>query len=277
MSNPPLLAFIGGGNMARALIGGLIENGHAADAILVSEPDAGTAARLQRDFGVRLATDNKEAATAADVVVLAVKPQQLARVCATIAPAVQRGRPLLISIAAGIRERSIEEWLGGDVMLVRCMPNTPALVGAGMTGLHAGPGVDAVGRALAERILGAVGEVLWVEEESLLDAVTAVSGSGPAYYFLFMEAMIDAGERLGLSREAATRLTLQTALGAARMARAGDEPPGVLRQRVTSPGGTTEQALRHFEQGGLRELVVEALRKARDRSIELSDQLAGSA
>ncbi len=267
------LAFIGGGNMARSLIGGLIDNGHPADAILVSEPNANAAAGLRDTLGVRTSNNNRAAAEQADVLILAIKPQVLAGVCVEIAGEVTRNRPLVVSIAAGIRADSIDAWLGGRTALVRCMPNTPAMVKAGMTGLYANPGVSADQRRQAESILRAVGETLWVENEELLEAVTALSGSGPAYYFLFMEAMIEAGEALGLDREAASRLTLQTALGAASMAIGGDESPATLRRRVTSPGGTTEQAIRQFEAAGLRKIVSDALHAARDRSIELSAQL----
>jgi len=169
---------------------------------------------------------------------------------------------------------SITSWLGGDAPLVRCMPNTPALVKSGMTGLYAAPEIDEAQRQLAEAVLSAVGDTLWVEKEALLDAVTAVSGSGPAYFFLFMEAMIEAGTLLGLDADAARRLTLQTAFGAARMALESDLPPDELRRRVTSPGGTTEQAIAYFQQADLCDIVDEALRAAHDRSIELSRQLA---
>ncbi len=267
------LAFIGGGNMARSLIGGLIDNGHPADAILVSEPNAEAATALHDTLGVRVSNDNHAAATQADVLVLAIKPQVLAGVCTEIAEDVRYHRPLVISIAAGIRADSIDGWLGGQTALVRCMPNTPAMVKAGITGLYANPGVSADQRRRAESILRAVGETLWVENEALLDAVTAVSGSGPAYYFFFMEAMIEAGEALGLNRQAASKLTLQTALGAASMAIESDESPATLRRRVTSPGGTTEQAIHGFEAAGLRKIVHDALRAAHDRSVELSAQL----
>ncbi len=268
-----ILAFIGGGNMARSLIGGLIDDGHPADAILVSEPNPEAASALRDTLGVQTMSDNRAAVASADVLLLAIKPQVLAGVCAEIAGEVREHRPLVISIAAGIRADSIDDWLGGQTALVRCMPNTPAMVKAGMTGLYANPGVSAAQRRRAETILRAVGETLWVENEELLDAVTAVSGSGPAYYFLFMEAMIEAGEALGLDPDAARKLTLQTALGAASMAIGSDESPATLRRRVTSPGGTTEQAIHRFEAAGLREIVSEALRAARDRSIELSAQL----
>ena len=270
----PTIAFIGAGNMAGSLINGLISDGYDPACILASDTNAAALAAMSRRTGVCTTADNAVAADA-DVVVLAVKPQMLQGVAREIAPIVQLRRPLVISIAAGIREDALEGWLGGGVALVRTMPNTPAMIGAGATVLHAGPGVTEEQRDSAESILRSVGLTRWVDDEGLLDAVTAVSGSGPAYFFLVMEAMEAAAIDLGIPRETARLLTLQTALGAARMAIESDEEPATLRRRVTSPGGTTERAVAAFEEGGLRELFARALAAARDRSVELSRLLGG--
>jgi len=268
----PVISFIGGGNMATSLIGGLIADGCEPGRLRISEPDAQRLNVLQERFGVQTTTDNADASASADVVVLAVKPQTLPAVAMEISSAVQSRQPLVISIAAGIRTDAINRWLGGDVALVRGMPNTPALVQSGATGLFATPTVSSAQRELAESILRAVGLTLWVDSEDLLDAVTAISGSGPAYFFLFMEAMQAAGTELGLSPADARLLTLQTAFGAARMALESEDPPAVLRARVTSPGGTTERALEVFESEHLRAIMQRALTAARDRSKELSQQ-----
>jgi len=272
---PATIAFIGGGNMASSLIGGLVADGYDPGHILVSDPQHQRLADLAARFSVRSAADNIDAAGRAEVVVLAVKPQALKPVCAELRGTVQEKRPLLISIAAGVRESFVQEWLGGDLPLVRTMPNTPAMIQAGATVLHAGPGVDGDQRNLAESILRAVGLTLWVADEKELDAVTALSGSGPAYFFLVMEAMEEAAVELGLDQETARLLTIQTALGAARMAMESRDAPAILRERVTSPGGTTERALEIFHDGDLRELFRIALAGARDRSEELS-KLLGS-
>lgn len=267
------LSFIGGGNMARSLIGGLIADRWPADRIVVSDPDDDRLAQLTERFGVHTGSDNRAAIEHAQVVLLAVKPQTLRTVAEQLAPAVQQGAPLVISIAAGIRSTDLERWLGGDVALVRCMPNTPALVQSGATALFANARVSASRRDLAETLLRAVGMTLWLDDEGLMDAVTALSGSGPAYFFLVLEALQAGAEQLGLPAPAARLLALQTAFGAAKMALESDEQPAQLRQHVTSPGGTTERALQVLEQGGLRPLLAEALRAARDRSRELAEQL----
>ena len=273
---PATIAFIGGGNMATSLISGLVADGYDPGHILVSDPQHQRLADLAARFGVRSAADNIDAARRAEVVVLAVKPQALKLVCTELRDTVQKQRPLLISIAAGVRESFVQEWLGGgDLPLVRTMPNTPAMIQAGATVLHAGPGVTNEQRNLAESILRAVGLTLWVEEEKELDAVTALSGSGPAYFFLVMEAMEEAAVELGLDQETARLLTIQTALGAARMAMESRDAPAILRERVTSPGGTTERALEIFHDGDLRDLFRLALAGAHERSKELS-KLLGS-
>jgi pyrroline-5-carboxylate reductase len=270
------IAFIGAGNMAGALIGGLLADGVSAGLISAADPSPEKCRALADASGIRTSPDNIEIASAADILVLAVKPQVLKAVCEGLSDSVQRTKPLVISIAAGVRCDSLQSWLGGHVALVRSMPNTPAMIQAGATVLYATPGVSEAQREAAESLLRAVGLTQWVDDEALMDAVTAVSGSGPAYYFLVMEAMMAAARDLGLSAETAHLLTLQTALGAARMALESSEPPEVLRERVTSPGGTTERALAVLEDSGLRAAFRDALRAARDRSVELSAQLGDS-
>jgi pyrroline-5-carboxylate reductase len=272
-NDQPVLAFIGAGNMSSAIIGGLLAKRYPAHKIWATDPSAEKRATLQQRWGIHTCEDNSEAAAQAEVLVLAVKPQSLKAVAKALRPSVQTHRPLVVSIAAGIMSGSLEQWLGEETAIVRCMPNTPALVETGACGLYANARTSDVQKQQAEQVLKAVGLALWVEQEALLDAVTAVSGSGPAYYFMFMEAMISAGESLGLSREDATRLTLQTALGAAKMALGADEEPAVLRRRVTSPYGTTEQAILAFERGGLQGLVAQAMGACADRSRELGEEL----
>ena len=267
------IAFIGSGNMAMSLIGGLIADGYPAAQIIASDPDQQKLADLEQKLGIRTATSNQEALLASDVVVLATKPQVLQSVCESLTESAQQHRPLMVSIAAGIREQEIQLWLGGNLPIVRTMPNTPAMLQAGATVLYANQQVTEEQRDHAESILRAVGLTCWVDQEPLMDAVTALSGSGPAYFFMVMEAMEAAGIELGLPADTARILTLQTALGAARMAMESDASPALLRERVTSPGGTTERALSIFEQQKLPEIFKQALTGARDRSIELSEML----
>ncbi|MDB6063440.1 MAG: pyrroline-5-carboxylate reductase [Verrucomicrobiaceae bacterium] len=269
----PQVAFIGAGNMASALIGGLVKQGFSAAQISASDPYAPSLEKLQQLAAVTVTSDNIAAIANADVVILAVKPQAMKQVLLPLATTLQQKRPLIISIAAGIEIASIERWLGGALPIVRCMPNTPALVQLGATGLFANAAVNAAQRELADSILRAVGIALWVDSEQQLDAVTAVSGSGPAYFFLVMEAMQAAGEQLGLSRDTAQKLTLQTALGAARMAHDSDVDTAELRRRVTSPHGTTERAIASFEQDNLREIFARALTACSDRSQSLAQEL----
>jgi len=271
------VAFVGGGNMARSLIGAQRARGVPPALIRVAEPNAETREALAREFGVPVFTDNAEAAAGADCVVLAVKPQVMQKACAGLAASLRMSNPLIISIAAGIRIPQIERLLGDQHAIVRCMPNTPALVGAGASGLCANRNVDADQRALAERLLGAAGIVRWIEDEAQMDTVTAVSGSGPAYFFLLVEAMEDAAVQLGLPRDTARALAAQTCLGAGRMLADGSETAAVLRQRVTSPHGTTAAALDTFERGGLRALVEQALAAARQRGAEMSAELDAGA
>ena len=264
------VAFIGGGNMARSLVGGLVARGHARDAIHVADPVAAARDALARDFGVQVHATGADAVASAGTWVFAVKPQVMREVCATLAGQAQAAKPLVVSIAAGITSDQLDRWLGGGLPVVRTMPNTPALLGAGVTGLFANAAVDTRGRALAETLLSSAGQTVWIEDESAMDAVTAVSGSGPAYVFLLAEAMQAAGEAEGLPPDAARTLTLQTLLGASRMLVEGDADATELRRRVTSPNGTTQAAIETFEAGGFRELVRRAIHAARERGRELS-------
>ncbi len=264
------VAFIGGGNMARSLIGGLVARGTAAGAIRVAEPVEVLRTGLASDFGVVTTDDNAQAARGAGLWVLAVKPQVLRAVCEALAPIAQAERPMVVSIAAGITAGQLQRWLGGGVAVVRTMPNTPALLGAGVTGLFASPEVPADGRARAQALLEACGRTVWIDDEAQMDAVTAASGSGPAYIFLLAEAMEAAAIAEGLPADAAATLVRQTVLGAARMLTESGEDPAELRRRVTSPGGTTQAAVETFEAGGLRALVADAIHNATVRGRELS-------
>jgi pyrroline-5-carboxylate reductase len=270
--NPGLTAFIGGGNMARSLVGALIRSGVPASTIAVAEPDAALRDALARDFGIAAHADNARAIDGASTIVLAVKPQVLADVCASLRTTLAESRPLIVSIAAGIRVEQIETWLG-KLPIVRAMPNTPALVGAGASGLFANALVDGDARARAEALLGAAGKTAWIDDESLMDVVTALSGSGPAYFFLLVEALEDAAVNAGLPRETARTLASQTCLGAGRMLAESDDAPSTLRARVTSPGGTTAAALDAFEAGDFRKLVENAV----DAAIERGRTLAARA
>lgn len=265
------IGFIGGGNMATSLIGGLVATGTVPGTIWVSDPETPKLDALTRRFGVNASGDNGIVASRCATVVLAVKPQIMNTVVQALAPVLGEHRPLLVSIAAGVREADINRWAGGDMAIVRTMPNTPALVGCGATALFANAKVDPAQRERAGAILAAVGITIWVGDEAQLDAVTALSGSGPAYYFLLMEIMQATGEAMGLDADAARRLTLQTALGAARIANESDDPPAVLRERVTSPNGTTERALVTMREGGIDKVVADGIHGARQRSIELGD------
>lgn len=262
--------FIGGGNMARSLIGGLISNGTPATSLRVAEPVEQLREALARDFGVAVFDDAIDAVAGAGTWVFAVKPQVMRAVCENLAVQARTVRPLAVSIAAGITAEQLERWLGGNMAVVRCMPNTPALLGAGVTGLFANPQVTADGRAQAESLLASTGKTVWIDDEAQMDAVTAVSGSGPAYVFLLAEAMEAAARQQGLPDDAARTLVLQTVLGAARMLTESDEPADELRRRVTSPGGTTQAAIETFEAGGFRDLVVKAIDRATERGRQLS-------
>jgi pyrroline-5-carboxylate reductase len=259
--------------MASSLIGGLVADGYQAAKICASDTNSEKLASLAARFGIRSASDNVDAVKRSDIVVLAVKPQIMETVATGLADAIQQYRPLVISIAAGVREAHLQKWLGGDVALVRSMPNTPAMLQAGATVLHAGSGITKQQKSIAETILRSVGLTCWVKDELLMDAVTALSGSGPAYFFLVMEAIEQAGTELGLPSDTARLLTLQTALGAARMAMESSEGPAALRSYVTSPGGTTESALNSLENDGIRDIFRQALKAAKARSEEISATL----
>jgi pyrroline-5-carboxylate reductase len=266
------LAFIGGGNMAGSLISGLIADGWNPAKITVADPDERQLERLAARFGITTTTDNDTAAAAAEIIVLAVKPQAVENVARELAGTVAQRRALVVSIAAGIREADLRGWIGAGTAIVRSMPNTPALVQSGATALYANSAVSEQQRDAAESILRAVGLTIWIDDEAQMDAVTALSGSGPAYFFLFMEALQQAGCELGLPEETARLLTLQTAFGAAKMALESPEDAATLRRRVTSPGGTTERAILTFQENGLAALVSKALKAAAVRSRELAQE-----
>ncbi len=266
-------AFIGGGNMARSLIGGLVNDGCDPAQIWVSDPSSEQRQQLAATFGVHTETANLQAVRQADVVILAVKPQVIEAVATEIAEAVQQQQCLVVSIAAGIRSADLERWLGGHCAVIRTMPNTPSLVGSGATALFANQTATAAQRDLAEFIMRAVGLTLWLDDEPLMDAVTALSGSGPAYFFLLMEALENAGCNAGLPRETARLLTLQTAFGAAKMALESSDDSATLRKCVTSPGGTTERAIKIMEAGEYQALINNAVQGAKERAQELADIL----
>jgi pyrroline-5-carboxylate reductase len=271
MSERLKICFLGGGNMATALIGGLAQRGFATADMQVADLQADSRARLAERFGVRAVETLDDEALACDVLVLAVKPQQMK---AALAPLAGRlTEQVVVSIAAGLRIADMSCWLGGYRRFVRAMPNTPALIGAGVTGLFADPSVGQAGRNAAERVLAAVGSTVWINDEAQMDAVTALSGSGPAYVFHFIEALEAAGASMGFGTASARRFAIDTVLGAAKLAAGSDEPPGVLRERVTSKGGTTEAALASMASSGVFEAIVRAVRAAEARGRELGEQL----
>ncbi len=267
----PLVGFIGAGNMARSLAGGLLRNGWGSKRLILADPHEQQRDGIEKALGLRVHRDNLDVAQRADILVLAVKPQVLGQVATELTTAVQHKRPLVISIAAGVRIDDIERWLGGNLAVVRAMPNTPALVGSGASGLFANARVTETQRDQAESILRAVGVTVWVENEQLIDVVTALSGSGPAYFFLVMEALEAGAIKAGLDPAQARLLTLETAVGAAKMALESGEEPALLRKRVTSPGGTTEQAVQVMEQAGIRQMFEQAVAAAVRRANELGD------
>lgn len=270
------IAFIGAGNMAASLIGGLLAQGVSPASIRAADPGAEQRERMAETFGIATFADNAEAVENADVVLLAVKPQVMKPVCQALAPSLGHG-PLIVSIAAGIGCASLARWLSNSATarpaIVRCMPNTPALLRQGVSGLYANDAVSGAQREQAERLLSAVGLALWLDEEQLIDAVTAVSGSGPAYFFLLAEAMAAAGEQLGLPADVAAQLARHTALGAGRMLGESEIEAAELRRRVTSPNGTTEAAIKAFQSEGFEALVQRAVTAAARRSGELAEQL----
>ncbi|MDA8662598.1 pyrroline-5-carboxylate reductase [Luminiphilus sp.] len=269
----PKITFIGGGNMARAIYRGLAESGFPAENIGVVDPSEAAQSAARASGLIRIAESATDADLSADLIVLAVKPQITDIALSPLAHRVSSTATVL-SIIAGINSASLANLLGlpSDDAVVRSMPNTPALVGEGMTGLFSNSDQRAHGRILAERVMSAVGQCVWVSNESDLDLVTAISGSGPAYFFLFMESLADAAVELGMSPQTAHQLSVQTALGAAKLAQASDDGLAKLRENVTSPGGTTEQAIESFEASELRAIVMSATRAAKKRSIELSEE-----
>mgnify|MGYP001317751983 CR=1 FL=1 len=267
------ITFLGGGNMANALIAGLLRQGQAVADILVIEPDAHARERLAATYGISCLAGPEPRAWAADIIVLAVKPQQMQAAVQPLAASLTR--QIVVSIAAGLSLAVLSRWLGGYRRIVRCMPNTPSMIGAGVTGLCALPEVAAEERQAAERVMQAAGSTLWLDDEVRMDALTAVSGSGPAYVFLFIEAMQQAACELGLTTLQARQLALETVLGATRLAEQSAESPTLLRERVTSKGGTTEAALRVMTDQGVREGIVAGIHAACQRSAELGRQLGG--
>jgi pyrroline-5-carboxylate reductase len=267
------IAFIGGGNMAAALIAGLAGKLTAGADIHVVDPNADALARLQQQYGVSTAGAIGAPVAQADVVVLAVKPQQMREVAAALQPQLGAAKPLLLSIAAGIRAADLSRWLGGYGAIVRTMPNTPALIGMGITGMVAMDSVSEAQKAAADSIMKAVGSTVWLAGEHLIDPVTAVSGSGPAYVFYFIEAMQQAAQEMGLSEEQGKQLALATFAGAAQLALQSTDPIAVLRERVTSKGGTTYAALQSMEQSGIKEAIGKAMKAAAARGKELGDEL----
>ncbi|MSQ21479.1 MAG: pyrroline-5-carboxylate reductase [Betaproteobacteria bacterium] len=269
------VTFVGGGNMANALIAGMISRGFAAFDVQVIEVVPGARTRLSEQFGVRCVAAAREFATLGDIVVMAVKPQQMRDAAGAIAK--QIGTACVLSIAAGITLNDLSRWLGGSTSLLRCMPNTPALIGEGITAVYAQPAVNAAARTNTEVILAPAGKIVWVDAEALLDPVTAISGSGPAYVFYFIEAMQAAAVELGLSPATARALVLQTFRGATELATRSDESPAQLRARVTSKGGTTEEALASFEHDRIKEAIRRGIHAANRRAAELAEQFGKGA
>ena len=274
MQNEFSLSFIGGGNMATALIGGLASRPGLSATCHVVDTHQAALDKLHQQFGVSTSTKIDAALTRSDVILLAVKPQQMKEVAVTLAPLLSH--QLVISIAAGIRTVDLSRWLGGHAAIVRCMPNTPALIAQGITGMVATAGVSVAQRVRADTILRAVGSTVWLDSESLIDPVTAVSGSGPAYVFYFIEAMQQAAQEMGLSAEQGRALALATFTGAAQLAAQSTESVGLLRERVTSAGGTTHAAICSMEASGIKEAIIVAMKAAAQRGKELGEELGDS-
>lgn len=270
-----MIGFIGAGNMGRSLAGGLLKSGWDRQRLVLADAVPETRRVVGNLLGLTVYADNNEVADRADVLVLATKPQQMRAVCKGVAPAVQSRKPLIVSIAAGVRIKNIEDWLGGNLPIVRVMPNTPALVNSGASALFANPRASDRQRELAESILRTVGVAIWLSSEDQLDAVTGVSGSGPAYFFLAMEALEQAAVEQGLDAAIARLLAVETAFGAAKMALESGTDPAELRRNVTSPGGTTERAIAKLQDGGFERLFKQAVAAATARSRELADMLGG--
>lgn len=269
------IAFIGAGNMASSLIHGLISHGYNAQQIWAVDPDAEKLASLRGRYAIHTTSNSNEAVSLCGTVVLAVKPQVMQAVCGAISGVMQQHPPLIVSIAAGITTAALQQWLGHTTAVIRAMPNTPAAVGSGATALYATSITTQAQRDRAETVMRSVGIALWVESEAQMDAVTALSGSGPAYFFYLMEALEKAGVDLGLPAETARLLTLQTGFGATKMALESNDSTAVLRHRVTSPGGTTERAINHFEEMRLKTIIENGLIAAHARAQELADSSKG--
>ncbi len=272
MQNSLTIGFIGAGNMAYAIISGLINNGINADQLKISDTNESLLSLRREEFNLEVFTDNVELVSHCDVVILAVKPQVLSAVCHELQSSLNNDA-LIISIAAGVKSHDIDRWLGRDKSIVRTMPNTPALLNQGITGLFANDKVSDKQKEIATHILNAVGQSLWVESEDMLDAVTALSGSGPAYIFLMIESMTKAGVALGLEEKTAEQLSIQTVLGAGMMAKVSNNSPHELRQNVTSPNGTTQAAIESFQDQNFEAVVSHAIRAAFDRAGELAQEL----
>ncbi len=275
MNVKPRITFIGAGNMSGSIIGGLVNNGYPASQITASAPTRVNLEKLASQCKINISTDNHQSAAEADILVLGVKPQILQAVCMDLAPVLADKTPLIITIAAGIETTHIQAWLGKQLPIIRCMPNTPSLVAQGASGLFSSDLVSKEQQQQADEIFSTVGITEWVEREDQMHAITALSGSGPAYFFLIMEALEDAAVKAGIPRENARKLSIQTALGAAEMAKQSDFEPAQLKRNVMSPGGTTEKAIQSFEDGGLRGLFDTAICAAAQRSKELAEILGG--
>ena len=268
------ISFIGTGNMAGAIIGGLLHTGFKAEQIVGTTRSEDSARKASASYGIDVITDNDRAVARADVLVLAVKPQMMAATCSALKSAVQAKKPLIVSVAAGLEAATLNEWLGGDLAVIRCMPNTPSMVGAGVSGLYANAAVTEEQKTLVTEMFDAVGITHWVTDEADMHTVTAICGSAPAYYYRFTEALIHCATERGMSAGDAQRLASQVALGAARMMTESPDTPARLREKVTSPGGTTEQALRIFNEQGLDDLMRQAVQACVERSESLATELA---
>ncbi len=267
------ITIIGAGNMGTSLLGGLVSKQYDPTKITLTSTSEDKLKQIEKKFGVKTSTNNITAVATADIVIFAIKPQIFSKVALELTATIQQKKPLIISVATGITEASIQQWLGGGISIIRSMPNTPVVIGCGATGLFANHYVTQNQKQWADSILSAAGITLWLDQENLIDAVTALSGSGPAYFFLIMEAMQQAGEKLGLPPETARILTLQTAYGAARLAQESKKTLVELRTAVTSPGGTTEQAIKVLEKAKIREIMADTLLAAQKRAEELSKEL----
>lgn len=270
------ISFIGSGNMANCLIAGLINDAVPPKNITASDIDSQKCQQLSDYFSIQTTTDNHQAIEQADLVVLAVKPQIIQMVAKHLKPALSVNKPLVISIAAGVNSQALQQWLGSDIPLIRTMPNTPAMIQSGVTALFAAENVSHPQKEMAEALMRTTGVTLWVDNESQMDAITALSGSGPAYYFLFMEIFQKAAEEMGLEKDSARLLVLQTALGAAKMALESHDSPAELRRKVTSPNGTTESAINSLLNDQIEQTLSKAVHAARDRAIEMSKEFGES-